>query len=563
MTWFREFRNGYGFMSYPDTRTAVSFDIPLLAVTYCCVLVAIATLIATLGIRGRERWSAAIRASYSVAIGSILLVCLYGHCWQYGEVEIKTNYVYRNSKPFEGYVGITVGLSSANVTLDGYYEGQVDEGYVYYAESMPWADYGKEYQRFGYFLKRGLPAPILKVMEFLTVDEGDFRWGRSFHTAGQYASALLWTAFAFWIVTNVLLFSVIVYGAYMCFLTGAAMILACVTYHTCQTRLPLVVCFEDENLIMVYGWCFWLTLASGILTSCLGVVLFVMDQCASKTISEFFHLETLDDDDTFEFCEDFRASNPNLLMDRRGSVVPPPNDRRGSIFLEPSRKQSYFNENFQKSLSLGDLTPKSSIKEGSNGVKVNPLFKPEEKAQNLKFDENGEVRIDMECLCEEKEVCLSTKKPSLATLKEHRENHANEKRSTSSSPQKRNGSLPVVTHKGSKVTFKYPEVQGSLAKSLSAGDIFHTVPHHIRELSESSHESLHESSRESSHESSHTLGQETSTKELPYSRQSSVDSSETDSSLGSTDRIKYVGDGSFKGSDVSIEVEINPSTPRS
>ena len=52
--WFKEFRNEHGFTSYQDNETPVTVDIALLAVTYFCVLLSVATLIATLGIRGRE-----------------------------------------------------------------------------------------------------------------------------------------------------------------------------------------------------------------------------------------------------------------------------------------------------------------------------------------------------------------------------------------------------------------------------------------------------------------------------------------------------------------------------
>ena len=43
-----------------------------------------------------------------------------------------------------------------------------------------------------HFLDRGLPHPLLTVMDFLSVDDGGLRWGRSFHSAGYFACALLW-----------------------------------------------------------------------------------------------------------------------------------------------------------------------------------------------------------------------------------------------------------------------------------------------------------------------------------------------------------------------------------
>ncbi|KAH9505453.1 Dual oxidase maturation factor 2 [Bulinus truncatus] len=492
MTWFKAFRNEYGFMLYRDNVSAVSYDIPLLVVTYFCVLISIATILATLGIRGHERWSAVLRATFSLGIGSIILACIYGHGWQLGELGIKMPYVYRNNFPFEGQVGINVALDGANATLHGYYYGPKGAGLVHYAESMPWADYGEEFKRFSYFLSRGLPAPILKVMEYLTVDSGGMRWGRSFHTAGQYAMALLWTAFSFWIVTNILLFSVIVYGAYMCSLTGLSMILACVAYHSCQNALPLTISFGDDNLTLRYGWCFWLTLAAGILTLLVGVILFLLDSFAPQGVSEFFKLEKIIDEDHVEI-EDRRVINPNLLMDRRGSIVPPPSDRRGSIFLDPSRKPSHFSENRPKSMSLGELTGVGKFKEDLLACKKNPLFRnDDEKAMRKKSNQNegDDVSVNMECLCEDSEVCISTRKPSLATLKEHRENHANELLSMSGNSQRESESTAKTPHpenvKVPRVSFSQPETQPSITRRSSDGEILKSSPEWDRPVSGSS-----------------------------------------------------------------------------
>ena len=41
------------------------------------------------------------------------------------------------------------------------------------------------------FLERGLPQPMLTVVEFFSIDEGGFRWGRSFARAGYFAKILL------------------------------------------------------------------------------------------------------------------------------------------------------------------------------------------------------------------------------------------------------------------------------------------------------------------------------------------------------------------------------------
>lgn len=54
-------------------------------------------------------------------------------------------------------------------------------------------------------LRRGLPYPILTVLEYMAVDQAGFIWGRQFRVAGYYTRALLWFAVGLWALTILLL----------------------------------------------------------------------------------------------------------------------------------------------------------------------------------------------------------------------------------------------------------------------------------------------------------------------------------------------------------------------
>lgn len=41
-------------------------------------------------------------------------------------------------------------------------------------------------------LQKGLPYPIIKVIEYLSVDRAGFTWGRQYRLAGYYTLCLLW-----------------------------------------------------------------------------------------------------------------------------------------------------------------------------------------------------------------------------------------------------------------------------------------------------------------------------------------------------------------------------------
>ncbi|XP_076455957.1 dual oxidase maturation factor 1-like isoform X2 [Babylonia areolata] len=454
MAWFKAFRNEYGFTWYGDNRTPVTFDFPLVTVTYLCAVLGVATLISSLGIRGRERWATTLRASYGVGIASIILVCLVGHDWLVGQTEVKTYYLYRSDNYFRGSVGLRIALHGCNVTLEGYYTGVNGEGHVSYAESMEWRDYGREPETITPYLEKGLPHPVLTVLDFLSADGGGLRWGRNFHSAGYFACALLWTAFAFWIVSNVLLMSVVCYGAFMFFLTGVAMVLSCVVYHVCRPPHPLHVHFGDSVLTTSYGWCFWLMLASGIVTLVLGALLFVLDHMFHEKVSEFFILENLDEDDLpvngMEPPHKPKGRAPSLSTpyqissgrldtfdklqapdSRRSSM--PQQPRKGSIFLEPGRRTS------DQSMRRGSLLQMGTVGGGITNkgfeqerpAMKNPVFQPT-NIQEEGDERMTEVRVEIEGAGRTRPgnsgSSSPNRQPSPTTVRDRRENHLNEQR---------------------------------------------------------------------------------------------------------------------------------------
>ena len=56
-----------------------------------------------------------------------LIVCLYGHGWQEGEVTAKTIYLFRSTEKINATIGLKMNLVSVNITLTGKYsiEGQI------------------------------------------------------------------------------------------------------------------------------------------------------------------------------------------------------------------------------------------------------------------------------------------------------------------------------------------------------------------------------------------------------------------------------------------------------
>ncbi|KAL5010354.1 hypothetical protein ScPMuIL_012659 [Solemya velum] len=289
MTWFTAFRGEFGYTYYSEFRTAVTWDIPYVAVIYSCVLISIAVLISAAGIRGKERWYTLLRMICSLLVGTIILLGIFGYCWQIGDTTVNSQYIYRSPEHVQGTLGIRIALRKVNVTLTGNFANSVDS--LYYNEEVHLDEVGGPVVELHNCLHRGLPHPVLGVFEYLTADAGGLRWGRSYRLAGYYTNILLWTAFSFWLISNLIMGSVVFYGGFMFMMTGVSMVTAAVVYHVLQPEPIMRLICAQKGITLHYGWCFWAVLIVGILTSVIGLALLMLDYKIPQTMSEFFMLE--------------------------------------------------------------------------------------------------------------------------------------------------------------------------------------------------------------------------------------------------------------------------------
>lgn len=59
-------------------------------------------------------------------------------------------------------------------------------------ERFHWEEPDQIQREFRSALQKGLPFPILTVVEYFSLDEAGFAWGRHYREAGYYAGILLW-----------------------------------------------------------------------------------------------------------------------------------------------------------------------------------------------------------------------------------------------------------------------------------------------------------------------------------------------------------------------------------
>lgn len=126
-------------------------------------------------------------------------------------------------------------------------------------------------------LERGLPVPILTVVQYLSHAEEGFRWAVDFRTAGYCTRAVLLWTLAAWAFMNVLFLVIPRYGALAMMAVGLLCLLSVVVYWSMLPTQPLVIHVGGRALRLQWGASFWTVLATGLLTCFAGLGLYLTD----------------------------------------------------------------------------------------------------------------------------------------------------------------------------------------------------------------------------------------------------------------------------------------------
>ncbi|KAG8183360.1 hypothetical protein JTE90_008263 [Oedothorax gibbosus] len=317
---FQAFRHHGEPTYYGVNRWPVTADKVVYGIIYAFLAIAFSFYIAIIGIRGNERCYVFMRVTISLFIGAVILVCNFGYGWEYGSVRAETQYKSFVDGHVKAEIGLKVGLRGINVTLRGIPERQLNET-INYNERFSWQwmqgkpgfgdDAGRLNREYREAQWKGLPYPILWAVEYFTIDEGNFRHGRYYRLAGWNCHIALWMAFPLWLLSNILFFMVIRYGAYLLSLTGGCLLLANILFVSIRNAVPVELRFQSKPLVLHYGWCFWMVLATGILCELLAAIIIFMDLRFPDEISEFFGIDILQD------YEDYYADPAEL------GLIPP------------------------------------------------------------------------------------------------------------------------------------------------------------------------------------------------------------------------------------------------
>ncbi|XP_029834115.1 dual oxidase maturation factor 2 isoform X3 [Ixodes scapularis] len=336
--WFDAFRTEGGPTLYAaSNRTAVTEDIRNIIIYVSFSTLFLAFLIVFPGIR-KERLSTFISVTISLLVGAVILISIYGSDWHVATAMVSSPYRAFSSDRISARVGVHIGLNSVNITLQAT-PRYSDSEEINFNEKFTWFGPTQIQKDYREALVKGLPFPILTIAEYLSQDLEGFCWGRRYRLAGYYAFALLWTAFALWLLMNVLLCAVPRYGAYAMQLTGALMLLSNAIYTLLMPRKPLVIPFQGGLLRFSFGWCFWAVMGAGGIAVLCGALVAVLDVWFPNKFSTILEVD-YDTPYRYFVGQDYIDRKPSTVASQLGTkmnvVGPEPSSSSQATELESS-----------------------------------------------------------------------------------------------------------------------------------------------------------------------------------------------------------------------------------
>ncbi|MCP9263414.1 DUOXA-like protein C06E1.3 [Dirofilaria immitis] len=177
--WFDAFRENGDPTWFGENRTPVVFDLQIFALASIFITPFLAFIIILPGVR-HYRIASTIAFIFSIMVGAIILISIHHPSWHQGSIQICSPYRAFTTDKLDAILGVRMGLKHLNVTLTS----------VPTTEKAHHLLDGLEYNERFEFLN-GLPYPILKIIEYLSVDRAGFIWGRQYRLAGHYTIYLL------------------------------------------------------------------------------------------------------------------------------------------------------------------------------------------------------------------------------------------------------------------------------------------------------------------------------------------------------------------------------------
>ncbi|XP_033230346.1 dual oxidase maturation factor 1 isoform X2 [Belonocnema kinseyi] len=288
--WFDAFRNDGGPTLYSYTnRTPVTGDVHLITIFVIFCTIFTAFLIIFPGIR-KERLSTFLTVTLSLFVGTSIQVAQYGSSWHTTSTTIIGSFSAFSKQRMTAEIGGYIGLMHINITYR-HTPINMDVADVEYNERFFWRTPHEMKDMFKESLSQGAPFPIVSLVEYFSFHQEGFSWGSKYREAGYYASIMLWTSFASWMLMNLLLVVVPRYGAFSMIFTGFCLLFTNLIYWKLLPCEPLVAHIDGSILIFDFGWNYWLVLVAGIMCLFAGIVITAIDMIFPHQFSTILEVD--------------------------------------------------------------------------------------------------------------------------------------------------------------------------------------------------------------------------------------------------------------------------------
>lgn len=238
-----------------------------------------------------------VRVLTSLFIGAVIIGVNFTRDWEVGSVTTTTVYKSYSNSMVNASIGLLVGLRGVNITLTGNPVHQLNET-INYNERFSWESriqYDIDYRE---GLERGLPSPVLYVAEKFN-SNSPCRLHQQYCVSTYYSSAIMWAAFCFWILSNVLFcMPFLVYGIYMLFATAVCIIVSLTSFATVRQAPECNIHFGSTILRTRFGLSFWLSFATGLLCLMISIILLMIHIMRPRVLRRLFSFK-----DNEELCK--------------------------------------------------------------------------------------------------------------------------------------------------------------------------------------------------------------------------------------------------------------------
>ena len=200
--------------------------------------------------------------------------------WQSAHAVIHAPIAIRDKIDYKLNLGIRVGLDHVNITLtvdDPPLTNQKQQRDFYFNERIELESGDGMRRQLQQVLQRGLPVPVLTVMDYLAQYEEGFRWSVDFRLAGYYCQFGLTLTLISWAWMNIFFMVIPRYGAAAMLATGLLALLSIMLYWTMLPSRNLVIYVNGQHVCLAMGTCFWTVFITGLVSCITGSVLLAVE----------------------------------------------------------------------------------------------------------------------------------------------------------------------------------------------------------------------------------------------------------------------------------------------